>query len=407
MKTEEILSLLSLPKIEGRENASIKIMVAMSGGIDSSTVAAILAKMGYEVIGVTLQLYSSSNNDIANIKKGTCCAGVDIMDAKRIASKFSFPHYVLDYEDLFKEEVVDYFIDSYLDGYTPIPCTKCNQTVKFRDLLNVAKKMQADFLVTGHYALVENDMLYTAVDHNKDQTYYLFSLTPEQLKYIRFPLGNLTKPQTRHLAQHFLDLEICDKPDSQDICFVENGKYSQFIEKLRPGSLNPGNIIDIKTNVILGQHQGIIKYTIGQRRGLDISSKSGNPLYVIKIDGKNNIVYVGEKEMLLKKSILLNNVNWCIDKGKFNSFMPSDADEATLNDIVIKIRAHSDLLECMLKINNDNKAEVILNNSGEYAIAPGQACVIYKKIKEDSDKLLLIGGGWIEKSENITFGAQG
>ena len=300
-----------------KANSDTRVVVAMSGGVDSSVCAALLASEGYDVIGVTLQLYDHGE---AIKKAKACCAGQDIYDAKRVAEMMNFPHYVLDYEDNFREKVIEDFADTYLAGSTPIPCVRCNQTVKFHDLLAVAKDLGADCMATGHYIKrimgPEGAELHRAHDHGKDQSYFLFATTREQLDYLRFPLGSFSKSETRSLAVKF-GLNVASKPDSQDICFVPTGKYTDVIEKIRPLSGIAGNIVHLNGQ-ILGKHRGIMYYTIGQRRGLGLPDGSGeDPLFVIKIDQNTNQVIVGPREALKRKKIWLEDINW-LGKGEYN-----------------------------------------------------------------------------------------
>ena len=351
-----------------------KIVVAMSGGVDSSTVAALLHSQGHEVIGVTLQLY---DHGVALEKKGACCAGQDIYDAQMVAEKLGIPHYVLDYESIFKESVIEEFADSYIRGETPIPCVRCNQSVKFKDLFKVAKDLGADALATGHYIqrkMVDGKAcLYQGADDKKDQSYFLFATTQEQLNFLMFPLGHLDKEKTRKLAKSF-GLEIADKPDSQDICFVPNGDYKKVIEKVRPGALESGNII-LKDGTVIGRHSGIINFTVGQRRGIGIAHKS--PLYVIKIDAENNNVVVGEKEDLAGHEVYLKDTNWLADE------IPTGGMECD-----VKLRSvHKGLKATIFKKSGSDKAYVKLDQPYE-GITPGQACVAYHDKK-------LLGGGWI------------
>jgi len=353
------------------------VVVAMSGGVDSSTVAAMMKKEGYKVIGITLKLYNDTKE---TAKSKQCCAGQDIMDAKRVAEKLKIEHKILYYQNKFKEGVIDNFIDSYLNGETPIPCVQCNQTVKFTDLFQEAKHLNADALVTGHYVKSitdgNNTEMYRGLDLNRDQSYFLFNTTKEQLNFLRFPLGNLLKDETRNIARD-LELNVADKPDSQDICFVPNGDYASVIEKFRPNSFNKGNIKDIDGKVI-GVHDGIINYTIGQRRGIRISDK--NPLYVIKIIADTNEIIVGSKEYLIKKKINLKNINIITnDKKDFEK------------ELFVKVRSTGKLIKAKIEIN-DKLANVNLLEE-EYGIAPGQACVFYSK-NEIGYKVL--GGGWIK-----------
>ena len=352
------------------------IVVAMSGGVDSSTVAAMMKNEGYKVIGITLKLYNDTK-ETAQSKQ--CCAGQDIMDAKRVADKLKIEHRILYYQDKFKEGVIDNFIDSYLNGETPIPCVQCNQTVKFTDLLKEAKNLKADALVTGHYvkSITEGDStdMYRGVDFNRDQSYFLFNTTKEQLNFLRFPLGNLLKNETRNIARE-LDLNVADKPDSQDICFVPNGDYASVIEKFKPNSFNKGNIKNIEGKVV-GVHDGIINYTIGQRKGIKISNK--NPLYVIKIIANKNEIIVGSKEYLVKTKINLKNLNIITnDKNDFKK------------ELFVKVRSTGKLIRA--KINIKEKSANIDLLEEEHGIAPGQACVFYSK-NDNGHKVL--GGGWI------------
>lgn len=351
-----------------------KVVVAMSGGVDSSTVAAILAHQGHEVIGVTLQLY---DHGLALEKKGACCAGQDIYDAQMAAEKIGIAHYVLNYESIFKQNVMDDFADSYLRGETPIPCVRCNQKVKFQDLFKVAKDLGADCLATGHYVRREENQgkaeLHMAQDHLKDQSYFLFTTTQAQLDYLRFPIGGLNKAITREIAKHF-DLTIADKPDSQDICFVPNGSYASVIQKLRPGALDSGNIV-LKDGTVLGKHDGIINFTIGQRKGIGIAS--AEPLYVIKINPEKHEVVVGPKSDLSATELFVKELNWL------------ESQESLQNEIKcsVKLRSAHKPLPATIKYLADGKAKVILDEP--YAgITPGQACVMYQDTR-------LIGGGWI------------
>ena len=354
------------------------IVVAMSGGVDSSTVAGMMKKEGYNVIGITLKLYDD-NKEIAKSKQ--CCAGQDIMDAKRVANKLGIEHKILYYQNKFKQGVVDNFVDSYLKGETPIPCIQCNQTVKFKDLLEVSKDLNADALVTGHYvkSITSNNStsMYRAIDENRDQSYFLFNTTKEQLNYLRFPLGRILKDKTREIAKN-LNLNIADKPDSQDICFVPNGDYTSVIKKFRPDSFKKGNIKNLEGEVV-GVHDGIFNFTIGQRRGIKVSDKE--PLYVIKIDSENNEIIVGPKEKLGKKNILLKNLNLLSEKIELDK------------NIFVKVRSTGKLLEAKVNLKDQNSAEVKLVNF-EYGISPGQACVFYNK---DQFGYKVLGGGWIKE----------
>ena len=359
-----------------KEPKNTLVVVAMSGGVDSSTVAAIMKNEGYNVIGITLKLYDDSQQ---KTQSKQCCAGQDIMDAKRVADKLKIEHRILYYQNKFKDGVIDNFINSYLNGETPIPCVQCNQTVKFTDLLDEAKRLKADALVTGHYVktITDNGVteMYRGKDLNRDQSYFLFNTTKEQLNYLRFPVGGLLKAETRKIAKD-LDLNIADKPDSQDICFVPNGDYATVIEKFRPNSFNKGNIKNIKSEVI-GVHDGIINFTIGQRKGIKIASK--DPLYVIKIIAEKNEIIVGTKENLLKKEIKIKDLNFITNNKK-------DIE----NELFVKIRSTGKLIKSKVDINM-NFANVKLFED-EQGIAPGQACVFYSKTNQ-GDKVL--GGGWI------------
>ena len=357
-----------------------KVVVAMSGGVDSSVVAGLMKEGGYDVTGITLKLYDDSKVS----KEGRqCCAGQDILDAKRVSEHLNINHKILFYQKKFKEEVINSFIDSYVAGETPIPCVQCNQTVKFRDLFKYAKELNADALVTGHYVsrLQDKDKayMYRAKDGNRDQSYFLFSTTQEQLNYLRFPLGEIEKQETRNIANK-LSLNVADKPDSQDICFVPNGDYSSVIKKFRPESFKTGDILHLNGKK-LGEHEGIINYTIGQRKGIKISST--DPLYVVNIDATTNSIIVGPKESLIIKNLQLKDLNILGSQKEFD------------NPISIKVRSTGKLLKAKIDIKN-NLANVEIFD-GEAGIAPGQACVFYSK-DEHGDKLL--GGGWIYKTAN-------
>ncbi len=353
------------------------LVVAMSGGVDSSTVAGMMKQEGYKVIGITLKLYDDSK---ITSKSRQCCAGQDIMDAKRVANKLRIEHRILYYQNKFQQGVIDNFVDSYLKGETPIPCVQCNQTVKFKDLLEEAKNLNADALVTGHYvkSITSNNIteMYRGVDLNRDQSYFLFNTTKEQLNYLRFPLGNYKKTETRDIARK-LDLNVADKPDSQDICFVPNGNYASVIEKLRPNSFSKGNIKNIDGKVI-GVHEGIINYTIGQRKGIKIADKDA--LYVIRIDANKNEIIVGSKENLVRKKIQLKNVN-----------IITNSKEDFEKDLFVKVRSTGKLLKANINLNNSEANVDLLED--EYGISPGQACVFYFK---NNEGYKVLGGGWIK-----------
>ena len=321
-----------------RKNPSdTTVVVAMSGGVDSSTVAGMMKKEGYKVIGITLKLYDDGK-EVAASKQ--CCSGQDIMDAKRVANKLDIDHKILYYQNKFKQGVIDNFVDSYLKGETPIPCVQCNQTVKFKDLFEVAKELKADAMITGHYVksiTLDNETnMYRAIDENRDQSYFLFNTTKDQLNYLRFPLGGLLKSETREIAKK-LQLNVADKPDSQDICFVPNGDYASVIRKFKPESLMKGNIKNLDGKVI-GVHDGIINFTIGQRKGIKVSDK--DPLYVLKIDSEKNEIIVGPKNFLGKEKIFLNNLNLLVDKKKFD------------NEIFVKVRSTGKLLKAKVDIKD-------------------------------------------------------
>jgi len=359
-----------------KKPSDTKVVVAMSGGVDSSTVAGMMKKEGYKVVGITLKLYDDTK-EIAASKQ--CCSGQDIMDAKRVANKLNIEHKILYYQNKFKQGVIDNFVESYLKGETPIPCVQCNQTVKFKDLFQVSKELNADALITGHYVksiTIDNKTnMYKAVDEKRDQSYFLFNTSREQLDYLRFPLGGLLKDETRKIAKK-LELNVADKPDSQDICFVPNGDYASVIQKFRPDSFKKGNIKNLDGKVI-GVHDGIINFTIGQRKGIRVSDE--NPLYVLNINADKNEITVGPKEKLGKKNIFLKDVNILGDENDFNQ------------NIFVKVRSTGKLLEAKVNLDINNKAEVKLISS-EDGISPGQACVFYNK---DKIGFKVLGGGWI------------
>ncbi|MEZ5814285.1 MAG: tRNA 2-thiouridine(34) synthase MnmA [Alphaproteobacteria bacterium] len=359
-----------------------RVVVAMSGGVDSSVCAALLHEQGYDVVGVTLQLYDMGDK---TAKTKTCCAGQDIYDAKKVADKCGFPHYVLNYESNFRESVIDDFADSYLRGETPIPCVKCNQSVKFRDLLKVAHDLGADCMATGHYIKrTVNSQgkaeLHRAHDHGKDQSYFLFATTQEQLDFLRFPLGDWSKDKTRAEAGR-LGLVTADKPDSQDICFVPGGDYASVVKKIRPESEKPGDIAHIDGRII-GKHDGIIHYTIGQRRGIGIGggvSKNNEPLYVTSIEYETNRIVVGPKNALARKTIHIQDCNWL-------ESIPENGLPVNL-----KFRSIMKPVPARLLNNTNGSAEIRLDEA-QYGVSPGQAAVCYA-----GDRVL--GGGWITHSE--------
>lgn len=358
--------------------ADTRVVVAMSGGVDSSVVAAMLAEEGYDVVGVTLQLY---DHGAALAKKGACCAGRDIHDARRVAEAMGFPHYVLDYENTFREAVIEEFADAYLAGATPVPCIRCNERVKFKDLLATAKDLNADCMATGHY--IQRKMgsvpeLHRAVDPNRDQSYFLFSTTPDQLDYLRFPLGHLaSKAETRALAAKY-GLPVADKPDSQDICFVPNGNYAAVIEKLRPGAADPGEIVD-QAGRVLGTHNGVIHFTVGQRKGLGVGGL-GEPIYVLKLDPATRRVVVGPKAALATRVIPVREVNWLGDAA---------FDSRSEWQLEVKVRSTRPPRPAVIRPRSATTAEVELLDP-EDGVSKGQACVFY-----EPGSTRVLGGGWI------------
>ena len=359
-----------------------RIVVAMSGGVDSSVTAALLAEAGYDVVGVTLQLY---DHGMTVGKKGACCAGQDIYDARMVADRLGIPHYVLDYESRFRDAVIEDFADSYVRGETPIPCVRCNQTVKFRDLLATARELGAAAMATGHY--VRRAMgpggaeMHRATDPAKDQSYFLFATTPEQLDFLRFPLGGLDKAETRTLAERF-GLAVADKPDSQDICFVPEGGYARIVEKLRPEAAEPGEIVDLEGRV-MGRHEGIIGYTIGQRKGLGIGGRkdSTDPLYVVRLEPEARRVVVGPRAALACGTVRLGEVNWLGGRS-----IPSEG-----LGVQVKLRSTMAAVPATL-YPAGHGAKAVLNDPA-HGVSPGQACVIY-----DDERVL--GGGWILRQED-------
>ena len=362
-----------------------RVVVAMSGGVDSSVCAAMLARQGYDVIGVTLQLYDHGE---AIQKAKACCAGQDIYDAKRVAELMGFPHYVLDYESQFREQVIEDFADTYLKGATPIPCVRCNQTVKFKDLLQVAKDLGADCMATGHYIQriegPNGPELHRAHDGGKDQSYFLFATTREQLDFLRFPLGHLDKSETRKLAVEF-GLNVASKPDSQDICFVPTGKYTDVIEKIRPEAAKAGDIVHMDGR-ILGQHRGVMYYTIGQRRGLGLGDDTGtDPLFVVGIDAQSRQVIVGPRSALERDTLWLENINW-LGEGDFGT---------QLDGLEIRVKVRSTRPPALARFKSLDGEMVVTLAEPDLGLSPGQACVFYE---DRQDAARTLGGGWITRT---------
>lgn len=361
--------------------AETRVVVAMSGGVDSSVTAALLKSAGYDVVGITLQLY---DHGAATGRKGACCAGQDIHDARRVADSLGIAHYVLDYERRFRDAVIDDFADSYLAGETPIPCVRCNQRVKFRDLLETARDLGAEALATGHYVRrvmgAEGPELHRAADDSRDQSYFLFATTREQLGFLRFPLGGLSKRETRAIAERF-GLAVAAKPDSQDICFVPSGRYAGVVERLRPGAIEPGEIVHADGRV-LGRHEGVINYTVGQRKGLGLvdAAAPGEPLYVLRLEPAARRVIVGPRHALAETRVTLREVNWL-------ALAPGPEGVAA----TVKLRSMSVPVEARVFACGDG-AEVVLA-APQLGVAPGQACVFY-----DGDRVL--GGGWITRQQS-------
>lgn len=363
--------------------AATRVVVAMSGGVDSSVVAAMLKREGYDVVGITLQLYDAG---AAAKKKGACCAGADIYDAKRVAEALNFPHYVLDYEQRFKRAVIEDFANAYARGETPIPCVACNDRVKFADLLTTAKELGADALATGHYVKrvegADGAELHCAADASRDQSYFLFKTTREQLDFLRFPLGGMEKRDTRAIAEE-LGLAVASKPDSQDICFVPDGDYAKVVSRVKPDAARPGEIVDQAGNV-LAKHDGVIHFTVGQRKGLGLSGNEA-PLFVLKLDAENARVIVGPREALQAKSLRLRDVNWLVEPAPM--------------ECLVKVRStRAPVLAIVTPDGNGAHIELL---GFEEAVAPGQACVFYNK-----DSRVLGGGTIMRREEAASLAAE-
>jgi len=378
LSAESIRELMDLPG----DPARTRVVAAMSGGVDSAVAAALAARAGYDVVGVTLQLYASGAQPQ---RKGACCAGQDIADARVAAERIGIPHYVLDYEARFRAAVMEDFADSYARGETPVPCVRCNESVKFRDLLNASKELGASALVTGHYIRrvggAAGPELHRARDARRDQSYFLFATTRDQLDFVRFPLGGLPKSETRAMAGE-LGLEIADKPDSQDICFVAGGRYSDVVAKLRPGAAEAGDIVDLAGRV-LGRHPGVIHFTVGQRKGLGLDHHES--LFVLRIDAAKREVVVGPRAALVTRRVLLRDMNW----------LDARVLDASPREVLARVRSTREPVAAQVRAAVGG-AEVILHD-GEEGVAPGQACVFYEPANGGSR---MLGGGWIVRSES-------
>src|SRR6476659_9649299 len=385
-------SMLNSLDLEGRPKDT-RVVVAMSGGVDSSVTAALLKSQGYDVVGITLQLY---DHGAATHRKGACCAGRDIHDARNVAERIGIPHYVLDYESRFRESVIDVFADSYAHGETPVPCIECNRTVKFRDLLSTARDLGAAALATGHYVASRrlasgSRSLVCAADADRDQSYFLFATTREQLDYLRFPLGDMTKPEVRELARRF-SLEVADKQDSQDICFVPSGRYTDIIGRLRPNAIAPGDIVDLDGRVI-GQHRGIVHFTVGQRKGLGIAA--GAPLYVVRLDAASRRIVVGPREALRMAHIVLRDVNWIGD---------GTLDRAVGDGLEIFVRVRSTRAPQPAWLRAADGGFEVELVAGEEGVSPGQACVFYDA---PVGQARVLGGGFIQSATAKSATAKG